>query len=163
MAIGFRQKSWIISFLDFFFLLFILTDMHLIFGTLLCNTKTRIKFELGSDPLIMTCRSGLMTVAIYQSLEELCLLRDCTVFRTLFFSLLTYIQLIFGSLLCHTKILIKFEFGSAPLIMTCRSSSKMVAIDQFIEELLRDFTVFRTISLSAYRYSINIWYIVLPY
>jgi hypothetical protein len=38
------------SFLDFFFSL--LTDIHLIFGTLRCHTKIQIKFEFGSDPLI---------------------------------------------------------------------------------------------------------------
>jgi hypothetical protein len=41
----------------------------------------------------------------------------------------------------------------------------MVVIDQFLEELcpLRDFTVFRTFFLSAYRYSFDIWYTALPY
>jgi hypothetical protein len=38
------------SFPDFFFSL--LTDIHLIFDTLLCHTKIQIKFEFGSDPLI---------------------------------------------------------------------------------------------------------------
>jgi hypothetical protein len=38
------------SFPDFFFSL--LTDIHLIFGTLLCHTKIQIKIEFGSDPLI---------------------------------------------------------------------------------------------------------------
>jgi hypothetical protein len=49
--------------------------------------------------------------------------------------------------------------------MTYRSSSKMVAIDKFLEELcpLRDFTIFRTFFHSAYRYSFDIWYIALPY
>jgi hypothetical protein len=37
------------SFPDFFSLL---TDLHLIFGTLLCHTKIQIKFEFGSEPLI---------------------------------------------------------------------------------------------------------------
>jgi hypothetical protein len=55
-------------------------------------------------------------VAIDKFLEELCPLRDFTVFRTFFLSLLTDIHLIFGTLLCHTKIQIKFEFGSDPLI-----------------------------------------------
>jgi hypothetical protein len=40
----------IYSFPDFFFSL--LTDIRLIFGTLLCHTKIQIKFEFGSDPLI---------------------------------------------------------------------------------------------------------------
>jgi hypothetical protein len=30
----------------------LLTDIHLIFGTLLCHTNMQIKFEFGSDPLI---------------------------------------------------------------------------------------------------------------
>jgi hypothetical protein len=60
-------------------------------------------------------------VAINKFLEELCslnltILRDFTVFRTFFFSLLTDIHLIFGTLLCHTKIQIKFEFGFDSLI-----------------------------------------------
>jgi hypothetical protein len=55
-------------------------------------------------------------VAIDQFLEELCPFRDFTVFRTLFFSLLTDIHLIFGTLLCNTKKQIKFEFGFDPLI-----------------------------------------------
>jgi hypothetical protein len=38
------------SFPDFFFSL--LTDIHLIFGTLLCHIKIQIKFEFGSDPFI---------------------------------------------------------------------------------------------------------------
>jgi hypothetical protein len=53
MTLGLRKKkSQIISFLDFIFSL--LTDIHFIFGTLLCHTKIQIKFEFefGSDPLI---------------------------------------------------------------------------------------------------------------
>jgi hypothetical protein len=38
------------SFPDFFFSL--ITDIHLIFGTLLWHTKIEIKFEFGFDPLI---------------------------------------------------------------------------------------------------------------
>jgi hypothetical protein len=54
-------------------------------------------------------------VAIDQILEELCplnlvMLRDFTVFRTFSLSLLTDIHLIFGILVCHTKIQISFEF-----------------------------------------------------
>jgi hypothetical protein len=30
----------------------VLSDIHLIFGTLLCHTKIQIKFETGFDPLI---------------------------------------------------------------------------------------------------------------
>jgi hypothetical protein len=41
----------------------------------------------------------------------------------------------------------------------------MDAIEQFLEEScpLRDCTVFRTFSLSAYKYSFDNWYIALPY
>jgi hypothetical protein len=63
----------------------------------------------------MTYRSSSKMVAIDQFLEELCPLTYFTVFRT-FFSLLTDIHFIFSTLLCHTKIQIKFEFGSDPLI-----------------------------------------------
>jgi hypothetical protein len=61
-------------------------------------------------------------VAINLFLEELCplnlaILRDFTVFRT-FFSLLTDIHLIFGTLLYNTKIQIKFEFGIDTLIIS---------------------------------------------
>jgi hypothetical protein len=54
-------------------------------------------------------------VAIDPFFEELCPLRDFRVFRT-FFSLLKDIHLIFGTLLCHTKIQIKFEIGFDPFI-----------------------------------------------
>jgi hypothetical protein len=37
------------SFPDFFFLL---TDIHLIFGAIICHTKIQINFEFGFDPLI---------------------------------------------------------------------------------------------------------------
>jgi hypothetical protein len=30
----------------------LLTDIHCIFGTLLCHTKIQIKFQFGFDPLI---------------------------------------------------------------------------------------------------------------
>jgi hypothetical protein len=50
MALELRKKSQIISFPHFFPAL--ITDIHLIFGSLLCNTKIYIKFEFGFDPLI---------------------------------------------------------------------------------------------------------------
>jgi hypothetical protein len=43
--------SQIISFLHFLYL-FLPSDIHLIFGTLLCHTKLQIKFEFDFDPLI---------------------------------------------------------------------------------------------------------------
>jgi hypothetical protein len=61
--------------------------------------------------------------------------------------------------------LLHWNFVHGFICMTYRSSSKMVAIDQFLGELcpLRNFTVFRTFFLSAYWYSFDIWYIALPY
>jgi hypothetical protein len=60
-------------------------------------------------------------VAVDQFLEELCplnldILRNFTLFRAFFSSLLTDVHLIFGTLLCHTKKQIKIEFGFYPLI-----------------------------------------------
>jgi hypothetical protein len=50
MALGLKKISRIISFPDIFFSL--LTDIHLIFDTLLCHIKIQIKFEFGFDLLI---------------------------------------------------------------------------------------------------------------
>jgi hypothetical protein len=98
MALELRKKSRIISFLDFFFSL--LTDIHLIFGTLFCHTKIQIKFEFGSDPLIFhkVMDLGLRKISRIISFPD-------------FLSLLTDIHSIFGTLFCHTKLQIKFKFG----------------------------------------------------
>jgi hypothetical protein len=56
-----------------------------------------------------------LQIKFEKNLEELCPLRDFTVFST-FFSLLTDIHLVFNTLFYHTKIQIKFEFGFDPLI-----------------------------------------------
>jgi hypothetical protein len=53
-------------------------------------------------------------VAIDQFLEELCPLNEKSVLRTFF--LAAYRYSILGTLLCHTKIQIKFEFGFDPFI-----------------------------------------------
>jgi hypothetical protein len=84
----------------------LLTDIHLIFGTLICHTKIQIKFEFGFNALIF---HEVMALGLRKKNQEL------LVFRTFSLSL-TDIHLIFGTLLCHTKIQIKFEFGSDPLI-----------------------------------------------
>jgi hypothetical protein len=81
--------------------------------------------------------------------------QELSVFRT-FFSLLTDVHLIFGTLLCHTKIQIKFEFGFDPLIFHAVMAPGLRKISRIIS--LPDF-----FSLSAYSFSFNIWYIVLPY
>jgi hypothetical protein len=54
-------------------------------------------------------------VAIDQFLEEFCSLNELSVSRTSFF-LFADIHLIFGTLLCHTNLHIKFEFDFDPLI-----------------------------------------------
>jgi hypothetical protein len=88
----------------------------------------------------MTYRSSSKFVAIEQFLEEFCPLRDFTVFRT-FFSLLTDIHLIFGTLLCHTKIQIKFEFGFDPLIfhevmaLGLREKSRIINFTHFFSHI----------------------------
>jgi hypothetical protein len=77
-------------------------------------------------------------VAIDQFLEELCPERDFAVSRTFFFALLTDIHLIFGTLVCHTKIQINFEFGSDPLIfhevmaLGLRKKSRIISFTHFI-------------------------------
>jgi hypothetical protein len=81
-----------------------LTDIHLIFGTLLCHTKIQIKFEFGSDPL------NFHDVIMALGLRE----NSRIISFTDFFP--PHIHLIFGTLLCNTKIWIKFEFCFDPLI-----------------------------------------------
>jgi hypothetical protein len=90
------------SFPDFFFAL--LTDIDLIFGTLLCNTKIQIKFEFGFDPLIF---HKVMALGLRKKSRIIS-------FPDFFFSLLTNIHLIFGTLFFHTKLQIKFKFGFYP-------------------------------------------------
>jgi hypothetical protein len=90
-------------------------------------------------------------VAIDQFLEELCPLRGFTVSRT-FFSQLTDIHLIFGTLLCHTKIQIKFEFGSDPLVF-----QEVMALGLRKKSRIISFTHF------FFSYSFDIWYIALQY
>jgi hypothetical protein len=76
MALGRGKKSRIISFPEFFFSL--LTDIHLIFGTLICHTEIQIKFEFGFDPLIF---HEVMALGLRKNYE-------LSVFRT--FSLSAY-------------------------------------------------------------------------
>jgi hypothetical protein len=76
-------------------------------------------------------------------------------FSRFFFSLLTDIHLIFGTLFCHTMIQIKFEFGFDPLIFPEVMALGLRKISQIIS--------FPDFFLSAYRYLFDIWYIALPY
>jgi hypothetical protein len=84
----------------------LLTDIHLIFGTLLRHTKIQIRFEFGFDPLIFpeVMALGLRNISRIIS------------FQDFFLSLHADIHLIFGTLLGHTKLQIKLEFGFDPLI-----------------------------------------------
>jgi hypothetical protein len=66
--------------------------------------------------------------------------------------LLTDIHLIFGTLLCHTNIQIKFEFGSDPLI-----SHEVMALG--LGEKNHELSVLSTF----FSYSFDIWYIALQY
>jgi hypothetical protein len=91
----------------------------------------------------MTYRSISKIVAIDQFLGELWPLRCFTVFR-IFFSLLTDIHLIFSTLLCNTKIHIKFEFGFDPLIfhevmaLGLRKKPRIITFPDFFSSLLTD-------------------------
>jgi hypothetical protein len=76
-------------------------------------------------------------------------------FFSLSLSLLTD-DLIFVTLLCHTKIQIKFEFGFDPLIFPEVMALRLKKYHELF--------VFRTFfSLSGYKYSFDIWYIALSY
>jgi hypothetical protein len=77
-----------------------------------------------------------------------------SVFRTFFVHAFRYIHLIFGTLLCHTKIQIKFEFGFDPSIF---HGVMALGLEKYHE-----FSVFRTFFVRAFRYSFDIWYIALP-
>ena len=108
MALGLRKFHKLSVFRTFFFSL--LADIHLIFGTLLCHTKLQIKFEFGFNqfifsPLPTKSKGTLDLHSVRLSVSPV------NHFSALFFSLLTDIHLIFGTLLCHTKFQIKFESG----------------------------------------------------
>jgi hypothetical protein len=52
----------------------LLTDNHLIFGTLLCHTKIHIKFEFGLDPLIFQEVMALgLRISVFRTFFSLCL------------------------------------------------------------------------------------------
>jgi hypothetical protein len=127
IALGLRKISWIFSFPHFFFSAsryFIL--VYLIFETLLCHTKLQIKFEFGFDPLYF----HEVIIIIYGPRIP----RNIPNYQFFahFFSLLTDIHLIFGTLLCHTRIHIKFEFCFNPLIF---SSPELKAQVSFSDRL----------------------------
>jgi hypothetical protein len=74
---------------------------------------------------------------------------DFTIFHT-FFSVLTDNDLIFGTLLCHTKIQIKIEFGFDPLIL-----NEVITLG--FRKISQIFSFAHIFSLSL---QIFIWYLV---
>jgi hypothetical protein len=124
-ALELRKISRIVSFPHFSF---VLSDVHLIFGTLLCPIKIQIKFKFSFDPLIF---HEVMTLGIvsfppfYRSCFQMFFwyLAHCfAILRYRLSSNLVSIHwfftdyLVFGTLLCCTNIQIRFEFGFDPLI-----------------------------------------------
>jgi hypothetical protein len=80
----------------------------------------------------------------YRPIFRRVLLLELSVFRTSF-SLFTDIHLIFGTLICHTKIQIKFEFGFDPLIFPkviaygLRKISRIISFPDFCSLCLQIF------------------------
>jgi hypothetical protein len=64
MALG-QKKTTNYQFSALFFAL--LTDIHLIFSTLLCNTKIQIQFKFGFDPLIF---HEVMTLGLRKKIKN---------------------------------------------------------------------------------------------
>jgi hypothetical protein len=92
---------------DFFrtFVFPLFTDIHFMFDALLCHTKIQIKFEFGFDPMIF---HEVMALGLRKILRSIC-------FPHFLFSLLIDIHLIFDTLLCYTKLQIKYKFAFDPL------------------------------------------------
>jgi hypothetical protein len=172
---------------------FVLSDIHLIFGTLLCHTNIQIKVEFGFDSLIFHEVMALGLRKISQIISFLHCFRSCFQylfdiwyiaypyqdtdqvsvwfwfidfswsygiglkknitnyqFSVLFLFMLSDIHLIFGILLCHTKIQIRFEFGVDPLIF-----HEILALGlRKISQIISFFALF------SFVLSISIWYLV---
>ena len=81
--------------------LFVLSDIHFIFGTLLYHTKIQIKFEFGIDALIFhgVMAHGLRKISRFLSFPHF----FCSCFHIFIWCL-------------HIKLQIKFEFAFDPLI-----------------------------------------------
>jgi hypothetical protein len=75
-----------------------------------------------------------------------------------FCALFSHIYLIFGTLLCHTYIQIKFEFGSDPLIF-----HEVMALGLRKKSRIVSFSLLTVILFSLNSYSFDIWYIALPH
>jgi hypothetical protein len=119
--------------------LFMLSDIHLIFGVLLWHIKIQIKFEFGVDPLIF---QEVMALGLRKY-------HEFSVFRT-FFLMLSDINLIFGILLWNIRY---------------RSSLSLMLIHWFFRKLwpldfekYLEFSVFRT-----FLFVLNFRYIFIRY
>jgi hypothetical protein len=77
-------------------------------GTLLCHTKIQIKLEFDFDPLLF---HEVMALGLKKNITNY-------QFSALFWFELSDIHVIFGTLLCHTKIQIKLKFGFDPLVFS---------------------------------------------
>ena len=115
------------------------------------------RFVTGGDySFLLLCLSVFMSVCL-SVFMSVCLSVPIPShwFSRLFFLLLADIHLIFGTLLCHTKLQIKFEFGfDRPIFHGVMA----LGLRKF-----HKLSVFRTFFLTACRYSFDIWYIALPY
>jgi hypothetical protein len=128
-----------------------LSDIHLIFGTLLCHIKIQFKFELGFDPSIF---HGVMAVGLRKISQILS-------FPHFF---LSCFHLIFGTLLCHTTIQIKFELGFDPLIfhkvmaLGLRKISQILSFPHFFPSCFQIFIWYlvHCFAIPRYRWSSNL-------
>jgi hypothetical protein len=126
----------------------LLTDIHLIFGILLCHTKIQIKFEFDSDPLIF---HEVMALGLRKKSRIIS-------FTHFFFSY----SLLFGTLLCHTQIQIKFEFGSDPLIfqelmaLGLGKKSRIISFPHFFVLCLQIFILDLVHCFAIPRYSLSL-------
>jgi hypothetical protein len=109
----------------------LLTDIHLIFSTLLCHTNIQITSEFGFDPLIF---HEVMALGLGKKSRIIS-------FKHVF----SHIHLIFGTLLCNTMIQIKIEFAFDPLIfhevmaLGLRKKTRIISFSDFFSLCLQIF------------------------
>ena len=120
--------------------MFVLSDIHLIFSTLICLTKIQIKFKFGFDPLIFheVMALGLRELTRIISFPHF----FCSCVHILF-------DILYVALPYQDTIQVEFGFYK-----------KLWSVDL---EIYHKFSVFRTFFLRVFRYSFDIWYIALPY
>jgi hypothetical protein len=108
-------------------------------------------------------RSSLGLVLIHWFFKKLWPLdleknNELSVLRTFF----SHIHLIFGTLLCHTEIQIKFEFGSDPLIfqeviaLGLRKKSRIISLPHFFSLCLQIFIWYLVHCFAIPRYSFSL-------